>query len=148
MKIPRTRICLTNSHPRIKPDLARVEGALLRFCGKPSQKFRVTEIVLTTNSRIAGLAGKYRGRHKTTDVLAFPYDDFSGGCGVSIPLGEIIVSLDAAALQAMERGVDIEDEIILLCLHGLLHLCGIDDETREGWIEMRALEFENLSKIL
>lgn len=58
------------------------------------------------------------------------------------------MSLDTAGRQAEERGVPLSHELSLLCVHGLLHLCGVDDERPVDWRRMRRLEFEAMMKLL
>ena len=81
---------------------------------------------------------RWRGKSGTTDVLSFPsgQEEFEKGEGVS--LGDVVVSLEQAARQAAEHGLDFEGEVQQLILHGLLHLCGYDHEQDGG--EMNALE--------
>ncbi len=81
---------------------------------------------------------RWRGKVGTTDVLSFPagQEEFEKGAGLS--LGDVVVSVEQAARQAAEHGLDFECEVRQLILHGLLHLCGYDHETDGG--EMNALE--------
>ncbi len=81
---------------------------------------------------------RWRGKRGTTDVLSFPaeQEEFEKGEGVS--LGDVIISVEQAARQAAEHGLDFENEVEQLILHGLLHLCGYDHERDGG--EMNALE--------
>jgi len=74
---------------------------------------------------------RYRGKDKSTDVLAFP-----GGNGGL--LGDIVVSVPFAARQARQRREPVSREIDRLLLHGFLHLMGYDHETDQG--QMDALE--------
>lgn len=79
-------------------------------------------------------------RHKrgTTDVLSFPagQDEFEKAEGAT--LGDVVISVEQAARQAEAHGLEFEEEVSQLILHGLLHLCGYDHETDEG--EMNRLE--------
>ena len=81
---------------------------------------------------------KWRGKVGTTDVLSFPsgQEEFEKGEGAS--LGDVVISVEQAARQAAEHGLDFEGEVRQLILHGLLHLCGYDHERDGG--EMNALE--------
>ena len=107
------------------------------------------DIVFTDDVTISKLAGRYRSSPYATDVLAFDYRGGRGGFSFPDDLaGEIVISLDTAGRQASKRNVPIEKELILLCVHGLLHLEGIDDETKQGWRLMRISEFETLMRIL
>ena len=79
-------------------------------------------------------------RHKegTTDVLSFPsaLDEFEKAEGAT--LGDVVISLEQAKRQALEHGLEFDEEVSQLILHGLLHLCGYDHETDEG--QMNRLE--------
>jgi probable rRNA maturation factor len=81
---------------------------------------------------------RWRGKQGTTDVLSFPagQEEFEKVEGTT--LGDVVVSVEQAARQAAEHGLDFEGEVAQLILHGLLHLCGYDHETDSG--EMNALE--------
>jgi rRNA maturation RNase YbeY len=58
-----------------------------------------------------------------TDVLSFPapaLDDY---------LGDVIISYDAAKVNARRAGWRVRDELEMLVTHGVLHLLGYDDTT-------------------
>ncbi|HEY0321429.1 MAG TPA: rRNA maturation RNase YbeY [Pyrinomonadaceae bacterium] len=80
----------------------------------------------------------WRHMRGTTDVLSFPagQDEFEMAEGAT--LGDVVISVEQAARQALEHGLEFEEEVSQLILHGLLHLCGYDHETDEG--EMNRLE--------
>lgn len=78
----------------------------------------------------------YRKHDVATDVLAFPAGDpVPGGEWL---LGDLAVSVPAAARQAAERGHSLARELRILLLHGYLHLLGYDHEVDGG--EMIRLE--------
>jgi probable rRNA maturation factor len=64
-----------------------------------------------------------------TDVITFPSGD--GEDDGETYLGDVVVSVEAAARQAADAGHSTDREIAFLALHGLLHLCGYDDPTDE-----------------
>ncbi len=80
----------------------------------------------------------WRKKSGTTDVLSFPagQDEFEKLEGAR--LGDVVISVEQAARQAVENKLDFETEVAQLILHGLLHLCGFDHETDKG--EMNRLE--------
>jgi probable rRNA maturation factor len=47
-------------------------------------------------------------------------------------MGDIVISIPTAALQARESGISLDVEVEHLALHGFLHLLGHDHET-DGW---------------
>ena len=103
----------------------------------PAEGAGVT-IAFVSDRAMRELNRRWRGRRGTTDVLSFPsgQDEFEKAEGLS--LGDVVVSAEQAARQAVEHGLDFEGEVAQLILHGLLHLCGYDHERDGG--EMNALE--------
>lgn len=112
---------------------------------------------------ISSLNERFLGREGPTDVLAFPIDDEplpggrspdSGGTGPGVGseeeppvlLGDVVVCPAVAVRQAAERGVSVDDELALLVVHGLLHLCGMDHEADREAEEMERLERELLAR--
>jgi len=95
-------------------------------------------VAFVSDRVMRGLNRRWRGKRGTTDVLSFPsgQEEFEKGEGLS--LGDVVISVEQAARQAAEHGLDFEGEVAQLILHGLLHLCGYDHETDGG--EMNALE--------
>lgn len=82
------------------------------------------------DEKIKALNKRYRGKNKITDVLSFTYQ--IQDTRYKIPLiGEIIISYPQAARQAKKRGHSVNDEIKILLVHGVLHLCGYDHEKSE-----------------
>ena len=62
-----------------------------------------------------------------TDVLSFPlYDE--EGCLDDDVLGDMVISLERAKMQAEEYGHSLERELACLTAHSMLHLFGYDHE--------------------
>ena len=95
-------------------------------------------IVFVSDRRMRELNRRFRGRNSTTDVLSFPSAPDAFELGAEMNLGDVVISVERAAAQATEQGLEFEREIAQLILHGLLHLCGYDHETDKG--EMNRLE--------
>lgn len=115
-------------------------------------------LTLVDDATIAALNATHMGKRGPTDVLSFPlldpheYPARPGvrrparprrravralQAGASVPLGDIVISVDRAIEQAREGrgGTDgktqhsVADEVRLLAVHGALHLCGWDHAT-------------------
>lgn len=86
-------------------------------------------LVFVPEKDIQKLNARYTGRDIPTDVLAFPVN----GKLVSTRdfLGEIIICPDIALSHAREGGHSLEEELLLLAIHGTLHLLGYTDEEEE-----------------
>lgn len=94
-------------------------------------------VTLTNNEEIHKLNLQYRGVDRPTDVLSFPLFDYEG-VSEEPPvdelmgmLGDIVLSLEQARLQAEEYGHSFSREIAFLTVHSMLHLLGYDHETGE-----------------
>lgn len=93
-------------------------------------------VILTDNEGIRELNREYRGKDSPTDVLSFPLygpeEDIEIIEDGRAELGDIVISLERAAAQAMEIGNTFEREVMFLCVHSVLHLLGYDHETSEA----------------
>ena len=69
-----------------------------------------------------------------TDVISFNY---------SIPEkinGEVYISIDRVKENSVKYNVSLKDEVLRIMMHGVLHLLGINDESKEEKEEMRLKE--------
>lgn len=57
-----------------------------------------------------------------TDVITFDYDS------AGMVSGDIVISLDTVRSNAEKFGVSYDNELLRVIIHGILHLCGIDDK--------------------
>jgi len=96
-------------------------------------------VLLVNDERMRDLNRTYRGVDSTTDVLAFPMGEGEFPELNPQMLGDIVVSVERALLQAKQAGHDLVDEVRLLAVHGTLHLLGYEDETSAGRTRMRRL---------
>lgn len=115
---------------------------------------KTLSVAFVSDKRMIELNKFFRGIDSTTDVLSFPQSEppaVAGGFSVdpvqppttvggSDFLGDIVISVEQAALQAKENKLSLENEIKQLILHGLLHLCRYDHETDNGEMNQRELE--------
>lgn len=69
-----------------------------------------------------------------TDIITF---DYSIGSKIG---GDILISLDTVASNAEEMGVDYNEELLRVIVHGILHLCGIKDKLPREREEMENAE--------
>lgn len=95
-------------------------------------------MLLTDDAEIRALNRAWRGIDTATDVLSWPQEE--NGVNTGPVLGDVAISLETAGRQARARGWDVEEEIALLLVHGMLHLLGYEDETAAGARAMRAQE--------
>jgi probable rRNA maturation factor len=97
-------------------------------------------VVLTDNADIQGLNREYLGRDRPTNVISFPQQEGEGPQGSH--LGDVVLSVEKAAEEANDAGMEMMDRIKALLVHGICHLCGYDHEgvPEETAREMEAVE--------
>lgn len=89
-------------------------------------------VVITDKAQVQTLNAEYRGVDKPTDVLSFVHepDDFVLPDAIEeLYLGDIIIAYPIAAAQAEAAGHTTQAELMLLTVHGCLHLLGYDHDT-------------------
>jgi probable rRNA maturation factor len=88
-------------------------------------------VTFTDNEQIKELNSQYRNKNTATDVLSFPmFDDLNNALDLeTLPLGDIVISLERAAIQGYHLCHSIYHEVAFLTVHSTLHLLGYDHET-------------------
>jgi probable rRNA maturation factor len=90
------------------------------------------DCLITNDAELRRLNREFRGKDEATDVLSFPAGPLPDGRGSEGGLGDLAISLTHARAQAAALGHDLEQELRILMLHGVLHLAGMDHETDGG----------------
>ena len=102
-------------------------------------------ILLVDDPQIQELNRRYLHRDKPTNVLAFPMKKGGGPALHPNLLGDLVISVETAQRQSNRFGLNDIEMIILLMIHGLLHLVGYEHEgTRKGAQEMARKQRELL----
>lgn len=132
-----------NLQRKIDLDLGPIRAfASLLSSAVPEAATRGFSIAFISDRRMTGLNEVFRGKKTTTDVLSFPFEaeEFElPPDGGKPSLGDIVISVEQAARQALDAGLPLETEIKQLILHGLLHLSGMDHESDDGEMNTREL---------
>ncbi len=96
-------------------------------------------LLFTGDEEIQALNNEYAGNDYATDVLSFSYIE-DGGEAIDGVIGEMAISLETAAVQAAKAGTDLDTEVALLGLHGILHILGYDHEETSAKTYMDGLQ--------
>lgn len=90
-------------------------------------------VVVTDDVQVQALNAQYRGIDAPTDILSFPADAPPIPMPDEAPyLGDLIIAYPYAKAQAEKVGQGIEDNLVLLVIHGALHLLGYDHDTPDS----------------
>lgn len=100
-------------------------------------------VVFVSNSRIKELNKRFRAKNKVTDVLSFSQIEGQMPGADLKSLGDIVIALECAKLQAPDFGNDFTEEILRLLIHGILHLFGYEHENVSAKQAKRMQELED-----
>ena len=123
------------------PRLRRAARLAVAVAGRERSSALV--VLLAGDRLLRRLNREFRGVDRPTDVLSFPDGAREGdGCR---RLGDIAISVEAAAAQAGASGWTLAEVLDRLVVHGVLHLLGYDHETDAG--EMMSLQGRILRRL-
>lgn len=74
------------------------------------------------DAKILEVNNEYLGHDYYTDIITFDY------CEGNILNGDIVISLDTVRSNAEKFGKNYDEELHRVIIHGILHLCGINDK--------------------
>jgi len=118
----------------IEPTIQKAAYEALIFLA--SDQHIELSILICDDDYMQDLNLTYRGEEKTTDVLAFD-NRFEVPGGDMTYMGDIAISYPTALNQSLRLGHNLEEEVSLLTVHGILHLFGYDHhddvEKKEMW---------------
>ena len=103
-------------------------------------------IVLTNDARLQALNREYLGIDAPTDVLSFPASETDPETGARY-IGDILISIARAEIQAAAAGHPLESEVQLLVIHGVLHLLGHDHAKETEKARMWKAQAEVLERL-
>lgn len=73
---------------------------------------------------MAELNQKYRGKEGSTNVLAFSQLEGEARPAQPDVLGDVVICADRAVSDAEELGYTVDEMVLYLLIHGILHLVG------------------------
>ncbi len=103
-------------------DMKRVETWLAKVAEAHDRFIGALAYVFCDDAKILDVNREFLKHDYYTDVITF---DYSRRRMVS---GDIYISLDTVATNARQFDADYDTELLRVIVHGLLHLCGINDK--------------------
>jgi probable rRNA maturation factor len=132
----KARITLVDN--RFSLDILSLSRTVRKILKSEGAAGREIDIVYCRDREIIALNRSFKGKNRSTDVLAFDLSD-----GKSDPyLGEVYVNLQMARRQAGRYKVSYTEEVKRLTIHGVLHLLRFRDDTATGRARMWARQEE------
>lgn len=130
--------CVAGAWKKTLPNYRRLAATWCRAACPKKLKGDVA-VVLADDAFVHDLNHTYRGKNKPTNVLSF--------AGTDGNLGDIILSHDTIAAEAVAQRKTFLQHTAHLVVHGCLHLQGYDHETASDARIMEAKEVEILAAL-
>ena len=142
--------------PDMEIDADRLHSVLVQVLQIECVTDAVLSITIVDNATIHRINRDHLQHDYPTDVISFGLDwshpnRLAPGCGLSRRShsarieGEIIVSAEYARASAGQYDWDVQSEVTLYAVHGLLHVCGYDDLDSTEQAIMRSREYAILT---
>ncbi len=100
-----------------------------------AHKLRNVNFIFCDDEFLYKINSEYLNHHTYTDIITFDNSETPQDIE-----GDIYISLERTAENALKYKVSHEHEIARVMLHGILHLCGYKDKNPEEITLMRAKE--------
>lgn len=105
--------------------VGRVER-VLRLTGQPPEA--ELSLVICGDEAIAALNQQWLGRQGPTNVISFAQHEGEGPALNPEILGDVVVSADTARREAADYGLEPDEHLMRLIIHGILHILGYEHE--------------------
>ena len=106
--------------PRIKK--RPTTASIRRVAASHGRKVGEIGYLFVNDEKILEVNRQYLGHDYFTDIITFDDDE-----GDTIN-GDIVISLDTVRSNALQFGRPYDEELHRVIIHGILHLCGINDK--------------------
>jgi len=114
-----------------------LEKILLQVGKEQSADFASIELVYVDEKEIVAINREHLGREYVTDIISFRYDERDDPDAIE---GTLYCCAPRIKEQSLELGTPVVQEFYRIFIHGLLHLCGYNDQTAEEKTAMTRLE--------
>ena len=98
-------------------------------------------IIFCTDKYLLAINKSYLNHNYYTDIITFNYNENNK---IS---GDVFISIDRVKENAIEGEIELNDEIHRVIVHGVLHLCGLNDQSKQEKDIMREQENMFLQKL-
>jgi probable rRNA maturation factor len=138
-----SRISIASPQEIVPIDRARMRATVRAVLDGENVTDAEISLAFVDNPTIHRLNLRYLQHDEPTDVLSFPLSE----AHASRLAGELVLGVEVAVEQAAGRGHDVQAELMLYVIHGLLHLCGYDDRDDADRATMRERERHYLRQL-
>jgi len=113
---------------------AQVTGWICAVALSHGKKVGEINYIFCSDSKILEYNKQYLKHEYYTDIITFDYSDL-----IKIS-GDIFIGVETVASNAVLLGLNADNELLRVIIHGILHLCGFKDKTFEDEANMHGQE--------
>jgi probable rRNA maturation factor len=137
-------IIIENRQKQISIDRRSVRRAMSRIMKYLYCSDKVISLLFVHDKEIREINKRYLSRDYPTNVISFSLTEGEFGDINPDILGDIVISAETAFKDAVQSGIEFNDELTFLMIHGVLHLLNYDHENAsvEKTQEMKKKEQE------
>ena len=121
-------ILITNRQASASLDISSLRRTVRRVLKHLGREKDEISILLVEDREIRDINKTYLKRDRPTNVIAFSMQEGPFRKIHPQVLGDVVISIETAFRDARKEGMPLEDEILFLLIHGILHLLGYDHE--------------------
>lgn len=114
---------------------------LKEVCKSHEEKLGEVSLIFCSDNYLLDMNREHLNHDFYTDIITFNYND-------NTISGDLFISIDRVKDNAVTNNVLFMDELNRVVVHGVLHLIGFNDKTKEEEMEMRAQENKALKLIV
>lgn len=156
------RVTIRNQNKKRPVDLLKIERIIKKVLRSVGKKNTDINMVFLSNQKIRAFNRVYLGKDRATDVLAFPLENkqkknargtfpkdsvlMKRNTRAENVSGDIAISSDKAFSNAKIFKTSFKEEIARYAIHGVLHLLGYRDGSKNERVLMREKENEFMPK--
>jgi probable rRNA maturation factor len=133
------KVSIASPQELVKLDRPRLREIVKQVMAEEDIKDYEISLAFVDNPTIHGINKRFLEHDEPTDVITFPY---SSG---KVLVVELVIGVEVALEQARVGGHEVDAELALYVIHGLLHLVGYDDKDAHDRKQMRVRERYHLN---
>ena len=133
------KVSIASPQELVKLDRPRLREIVRQVMAEEDIKDYEISLAFVDNPTIHGINKRFLEHDEPTDVITFPY---SSG---KVLVGELVIGVEVALEQARVGRHEVDAELALYVIHGLLHLVGYDDKDAHDRKQMRVRERYHLN---
>ena len=116
-------------------DRKKLKDAIMLLMEEEGREFKSLDYIFCSDEYLLEINRQYLQHDELTDIITFDLSEDKGEV-----IGEIYISVERVADNAMLFNTGFNDEFCRVVFHGALHLCGYDDKSSDEEAIMRERE--------